>query len=221
MRQILIVHSSMDDRFQTFFSKIFMTAAVKVSWETYERVNDGTAAREEIKRKIAGSDALFFVLSTDLEFDSLAKKWFPWAIGLAEGKDIWVFEHCEDLKRVQPLIPGLTHYAVFYITNAWSDHVGKILEIYEKPKAPAVSLPEAVLKALTPVETDAWFNPATGFALFDNSTDQPSGMRAVCPGCGTAFDLHAPSALKVVRCPACGHFNGLQAPPKTRTTAKA
>lgn len=220
MKQILIIHSSMDDRFQVFFSKILMTAAVKAPWETYETLREGPGARERIKKEISESDALFFVLSTDPEFASLAKEWFPWAVETAKGKDIWVFEHCEDVKRVQPLVPGPTHYAAFYITNAWSDHIAKALEVYEKPGTPVPVLPDAALKPLSPAETGVFFNPTTGFALFDNSTDQPSGTRAACPRCSAAYDLHAPSGMKVVRCPACGSFNGLQVPAKTHPAGR-
>lgn len=220
MKQILVIHSSMDDRFQTFFSKILMTTAVKAPWETYETLREGPEARDRIKKEILESDALFFVLSTDPEFASLAKDWFPWAVEAAKGKDIWVFEHCEDFKRVQPLVPGLTRYAAFYITNAWSDHIAKTMEIYEKPGISVPVLQEAVLKPLSPDETDTFFNPDTGFALFDNSTDQPSGMRAVCPGCSATYDLHAPSGMKVVRCPACGRFYGLQVPAKTHPAGR-
>src|SRR5579859_4218944 len=110
MRQIFIVHSSVDERFESFFSKIFLTMEVKTVWETYEGLMGGPAARERVQKGIQDSDALFFVLSTDGEFAARAKDWFPWATHLAMGKDLWVFEHCEDLKRIPVLIPNLGHY---------------------------------------------------------------------------------------------------------------
>src|SRR5580692_6423977 len=98
MRQILIVHSSVDERFESFFSKIFLTVGVQTVWETYESLMGGPAAQDKIEKEITASDALFFVLSTDAEFAARAKSWFPWATSLAQDKDIWVFEHCDDLK---------------------------------------------------------------------------------------------------------------------------
>ena len=219
MRQIFIVNSSVDERFKSFFTKVFMTVLVKTVWETYESIEGGTNAKDRIQKKILESDALFFVLGTDGEF-SRAKAWFPWATSLAKEKDIWVFEHCEDLKRVPVLIPTVGNYVAYYITNAWSDYVTKIAETYEKPKATAVVLPETQLKPLTPVEEGSFFNPSTGLALFDNSTARPIALKAVCPACSAAYALHVPSEMKVIRCPSCGHFYEINQPSKTPVLAK-
>lgn len=221
MRQILIVHSSMDARFESFFSKIFMTVAVKTVWETYEALLKGAAAKDEIQKEILASDAIFFVLSTDEGNSPHAKAWFPWATSLAKEKDIWVFEHCEDLKRVPLLIPGVGNYVAYYITNAWSDYVSKIAEAYEKPKVAATALPEAIVKPLTPEQEGSFFEPSTGFALFDDSTARAIGLKAVCPNCSSSYNLHVPSEMKAIRCPSCGHFYGIQQPSKASAPAKA
>ena len=77
MRQIFIVHSSVDERFESFFTKIFLTVAVKIVWETYAGLMAGVAAKDRIQREILESDALFFILSTDGEFFVRSKTWFP------------------------------------------------------------------------------------------------------------------------------------------------
>ena len=206
MRQILIVHSSVDERFESFFMKIFLTVAVKIVWETYDGLLKGDAAKERIHREIRESDALFFILSTDGEFFTRAKAWFPWATDLAQDKDIWVFEHSEDLKRVPVLIPRLGNYVSYYITNAWSDFVLKIAETYEKPKAVPAALPEALLVPLDSAQEGSSFDPATGRALFDDSTSRPQSLSAHCPICSSAYNLYIPSEMKAIRCPSCGHF---------------
>ncbi len=220
MRQILIVHSSVDERFEVFFSKVFREAAVKTVWETYKGLAGGPAAKDKIQREILESDALFFVLSKDEEVFAQAKDWFPWATILAKEKDIWVFEHCEDLKRVPVLILNLGHYVACYISNAWCDYVTKIVETYEKPKVAGTVLPEALFKKLTPVEEDSFFDPFNGFALFDDSTARATGLKAVCPACSAAYDLHVPTEMKVIRCPSCGHISGIQQPSKVPVPAK-
>lgn len=220
MRQILIIHSSVDDRFELFFSKVFRAVAVKTVWETYKGIVGGPAARDRVQREILESDALFFVLGTDEEVSARARDLFPWATTLATEKDIWVFEHCEDLKRVPVLIPHLGHYVAYYITNAWCDYVTKIAETYEKPKTAGAVLPEARLKQLTAAEENSFFDPSTGFAFFDDSTARPTGLKAVCPACSSAYDLHVPSEMKVVRCPSCGHISGIQQPSKAPVPAK-
>lgn len=220
MRQILIVHGSEDERFEVFFSKVFRAVAVKTAWETYKGSVGGSATKDKIQKEILESDALFFVLSTDEEISAQAKNWFPWATSLAKEKDIWVFEHCEDLKRVPILIPNLGNYVAYYITNAWCDYVTKIAETYEKPKTAGAVLPEALLKPLTPAEQGSFFDPATGFAFFDDSTARPIGLKAVCPACHAVYGLHVPSEMKVIRCPSCGHISGIQHPSKTPVVAK-
>lgn len=221
MRQILIVHSSGDSRFESFFSKIFMTVAVKTVWDTYEAILNGTAAKDRIQKEILDSDAIFFVLSTDEGNSAQAKAWFSRAAGSAKEKDIWVFEHCEDLKRVPLLIPKVGNYVAYYITNAWSDFVSKIAETYEKPKAAAPALPEAIVKPLTPEQEGSFFDPSTGFALFDDSTARATGLRAVCPNCSSSYNLYIPSEMKAVRCPSCGCFYGIQQPSKAPAPARA
>ncbi len=221
MRQILIVHGSMDERFEVFFSKVFRAVAVKTVWVTYKDLVGGPASKDRIQREILESDALFFVLSKDEEVSSQAKNWFPWATTLAKEKDIWVFEHCEDLKRVPVLIPNLGHYVAYYITNAWCDYVTKFAETYEKPKAAGPVLPEALLKPLTPTEEGSFFDPSTGFAFFDDSTARPIGLKAVCPACSGVYSLHIPSEMKAIRCPSCGHLYGIQQSPKASIPAKA
>lgn len=220
MRQILIVHSSVDTRFETFFTRIFQAVVVNAVWETYEAVVGGPAAKDKVQKEILGSDALFFILSTDAEFAARAKAWFPWAVSLAKGKDVWVFEHCEDFKRVPVLIPGLGHYVAYYITNAWTDYLTNIAETYEKPKAAPADLPGTVWKPLAPGEEGAFFDPSTGLALFDDSTARPAGLKAVCPDCSAAYSLHVPSTMKVIRCPSCGHFFGIQQPSHAPAAAR-
>ncbi len=214
MRQIFIVNSSLDERFESFFSKIFLTIGVQTVWETYESLMGGPAEKDKIQEEIRASDALFFILNTDSEFAARAKAWFPWATDLGQDKDIWIFEHCQDLKRVPVLIPRLGHYVAYYITNAWSDYVTKIAETYEKPKAAAALLPESLWKPLTPAEESFFFNPSTGLALFDDSTARPIGLRALCPSCSSSYGLHVPSEMKVIRCPSCNHFYRIQQPSK-------
>lgn len=191
-----------------------MTVAVKTVWDTYEAILKETTAKDRIKKEILDSDAIFFVLSTDEGNSPQAKAWFPWATNLAKEKDIWVFEHCEDLKRVPVLIPNLRHYIAFYITNAWSDYVSKMAETYEKPKVAAADLPEVIMKPLTVEQEGSFFEPSTGFALFDDSTARAFGLKAVCPNCSSSYSLHVPSEMKIIRCPSCGHFYGIQQPSK-------
>jgi hypothetical protein len=214
MRQILIVHSSMDTRFETFFMKVFLTVAVSAVWETYDGFLGGPADKDRIQKEILVSDALFLILGTDMGFDARAKAWIPWATDKAKGKDIWVFEHCEDMKRVPVLIPNPRHYVSYYITNAWCDYVTKMAETYEEPMRDLV-LADAVGKTLTPAEECAFFDPKTGFALFDDSTARPTGLKAVCPVCSSCYGLHIPSEMKAIRCPSCGHLYGIQQSSKT------
>ncbi len=220
MRQILIVDSLSDQRFKPFFEKVFFTVRVGTVWKYYEQI-DGRAAFEDFQKQLRVSDALFLILCRDLPPPSDPRARFWEEPGIVKDKDVWVFEHCEDLKRISLRIPGLKHYVTFYITNAWMDYVVKIAEGYESDKAASAALPEAQMELLSSAAVGSYFNDATGMALFDYSTSRPTGLKTACSHCAAAYDVHLPSDMKVIRCPACDHFYEIKLPSKPSVPDKA
>ncbi len=210
MRQVLIVDSLADQRFRPLFEKVFFTVGVGTVWNDYETIGSGNPAAEKFKKEVRASDALFLILSQEVQSLSKARNWIFGDPAFAGGGDVWVFEHCEDLKRITVSIPALRNFASFYITNAWTDYFVKIAGTFEASKAPPASLPQAQLETLTPAATRVFFNDSTGMALFDHSTSRPMGVRTACPHCEAAYMVHMPSDMKVFRCPVCHSFFGVK-----------
>ena len=65
----------------------------------------------------------------------------------AGGKDVYVFEHCEDIKRITTRVPRFEHSTSLYITNAWTDYVVKMAENYEDPRPAPALMKEGVSEA--------------------------------------------------------------------------
>lgn len=214
MRQILIMDSLADQRFRTFFEKVFFAVGVGTLWKNYEDIGSGNPAREALKKQIETSRAVFLILNGDVPMLSKASDWFFGESGFAGGKDVWVFEHCEDLRRISIHIPAVKNYVAFYITNAWNDYVVKIAENLADSKAAAPPLSDANLGLLTPLQIGSFFDDLTGMALFDYSTSRPTGFKITCPLCTAAYQVHQPLDMKVFRCPVCNYFQEIKLPAK-------
>ena len=214
MRQILILDSLADQRFKPFFEKVFFTVGVGTLWKNYEDVRSGKTPIEELKKEILASHAVFLILNSDVPILSKTQDWFFGESGFAGGKDVWVFEHCEDLRRISIHLPAVKNYVAFYITNAWTDYVVKIAENLADSKAAAPPLTDAQLEPLTPLEVGSFFDDMTGMALFDYSTSRPMWFKTTCPYCTAPYQVHQPFDMKVFRCPVCNYFQGIKLPVK-------
>jgi hypothetical protein len=214
MRQILIIDSLADQRFRPFFEKVFFTVGVGTLWKNYEDIGIGKPGIEGFKKEIEASHAVFLILNSDVPILSKAQDWVFGKSGFAEGKDVWVFEHCEDLRRISIHIPAVKNYVTFYITNAWNDYVVKIAENLADSKAALPSLSDAKLEPMTPLRVGSFFDDLTGMALFDYSTSRPMGFKTACPYCTAAYQVHQPLDMKVFRCPVCNYFQEIKLPAK-------
>ena len=219
MRQILILDSLEDQRFRTFFEKVFFSVGVGTVWKNYEGIGTGNRAWAEMNKEVGSSDALFLILSGEVQRLSGAPDWVFGEPGFAAGKDVWVFEHCEDLMRLSIRTPALRNYVAFYITNAWTDYIVKIAEGFEENPAPRPPLPEAKLGPLPAPGAGSFFEASTGLALYDFSTSRPTGFKTACPHCSGSYAVHLPSDMEVLRCPACGSFFEIK--PASRTPVPA
>ncbi len=219
MRQILIVGSQADRRFKPFFEKVFPTVGVATLWETYERITSGPKGLETFQEQVRTSDAIFLVLDENMQALCNARAWSFGKPGFTGNKDLWVFEHCEDMKRISLRVPDLKHHVAFYITNAWNDYVQRIAETVAAGGTPP--LPAGHLELPSPATMGEAFNGTSGMALFDHSTARPTGAKCLCPQCGAAYDLHLPIDMRIVRCRVCGTFCELKAQAPAPVAAEA
>jgi hypothetical protein len=199
------VNSPSDQRFKPFLEKVFLSARVGTVWEDWENIG-GKTLLKHFRKKVENSSALFLMLSRDAQAAIGSGVPAFWEPGFAQGRDIFIFKHCEDLKRVTTHIPDFTHYLALYITNAWKNYVERIVETFEDPGPKPVSFPEARLEAIDPSAMAVFFDEKTGMALFDHSNAGPIGKKVACPHCAASYVLHRPDDMTMIQCPACDGF---------------
>lgn len=219
MPQILMIDSLADRRFKPFFEKALADIGVGTVWNSYEKIGSGKPALEDFQKESRSCDALFLILDGGAQILSRSQDWIFGEPGFAEDKDVWVFQHCEDLKRISIRIPALKHYVVFYITNAWTEHIAKIARTFNPPQIASFLFPEARLEPLAPLSSDSLFDSSTGMARFDFSTSQPAGLKTECPYCTGSYKVHLPSEMKVMRCPVCNYFHEIKLSPRIAVPA--
>jgi hypothetical protein len=210
LKQILIVNSRAESRFKPFLEKVFLAVQVGTVWEEYENIG-GKNPIGDFRKQAAASDALFLILSREAQTAFDARNLGFFESGFSRGRNVYVFEHCEDSKRVSIRIPDLHHFISLYITNAWTDHVIKIAEAFEESRPGVVPFAQGDLVPLVSTAVDSFFDPQTGQALFDHSTSQPLARKVACPYCAATYTLHIPDEMTVIRCPACGGFSEIRA----------
>jgi hypothetical protein len=204
MKKIFIFHSIHDQRFFVFFSRILLTVEIDYTWQTYETFQTASANSPLSEMP----DELFFILDKTTDCSTQ----IPLILSRYPNASVWVFESCEDLKRITSIFPKLTHSVELYITNAWADYVSKIVESFEKTKS-AFSVtenPQVRLKSLELPEINRYFDSTTGQCLFDYSTARSTGFKITCPHCQQSYGLHLPTETHITRCRRCGSFNELK-----------
>ena len=220
MRQILVVNSLADQRFKPFFEKVFFSVGVGTVWEYYENIGTLTTVGN-FQKTVGASDAVFLILSQGAQLSLAAENFDFLKAGFDGNKDIFVFEHCEDLKRISVRVPHFKHFISLYLTNAWTDYVVKLAEGFEMGKPVPAFLPQTPVGIASPATIASFFDVNSGLALFDYSTSRPIGVKTACPQCQALFDLHLPIDMKVARCQACDAFFEMKPLAKPLVEAKA
>jgi len=192
-----------------FMEKVFFTVGVGTVWEEYENIGQKTSL-PDFQKKVENSNAIFLVLSLSAQASVRDEDLSFLNSSFASGKDVYVFEHCEDLKRISLKVPRANHYFQLYITNAWTDEVVKTAETFEDSKPLPAPYPDAPLKLLSAAAVWTSFDEASGMALFDFSTSRPAARKTTCPHCAAVYNLHFPADMKLVRCPVCGQFSEIK-----------
>jgi len=78
---------------------------------------------QEIERRIAGSAALFVLLSENIESLHYTRDWILWECGKSMNKEIWVLEPDESLDKIKVVVPRFNHYVRYERTKAWRDYI--------------------------------------------------------------------------------------------------
>lgn len=216
MAQIFISHSAKDRRIIEFINRAFASTKVEAKYEEIEAILEGRRTAQQISADIGRSNAVFILLSENVEQLRHTQNWVTWESGVSShaNKDIWVFEAFEDGAKLSVLIPHLHHHLSFEYSDQWLVYIRAVISSYDDSHVlPAISAGFA-----TGIATE---NPVAGIVaggivallLAGNKQGPPAGLMAVlCPNCKSAYRVHRLPAWKVMRCPVCNVQLQLQYP---------
>ena len=126
--QIFISHSQSDENLKNFINRSFASSSVKAIYEEYEELINGKISIKKIRQDISESNAIFVVLSENVNKLTYTRDWvaFESGFGAASKKDVWVVEPIEDRDNFSFITPGLTDYLPF---NTGSDNFLKYFKL--------------------------------------------------------------------------------------------
>src|SRR5437016_4433126 len=115
MAQIFISHSASDESYKNFFNQAFATSGVSAKYEEIEQLEKGLITTAQIEFDIKVSNAVFVLLSKNVDSRLHTRDWIGYEVGFAKGanggnKDVWVFENAADGGSLTKVIPNFDHY---------------------------------------------------------------------------------------------------------------
>ncbi len=223
MAQIFVSHSAEDRHLVDFFSNAFAGTKVRAVFEEFEKILKGIITTSKVSTDIGSSNAVFVILSQNVQSIPHTRDWVVWETGVAKNKDIWVFEPYPYLQfgRISVVIPYLRHYVMFDINDAWLGYIQRIIESYDDSHI----LPTALLTGLTAAGIGVALaekdkaggailggigGAIVGLAISDKSKERPMGLNVKCINCYSTYSIHLPQGLNKFRCPVCNSFLKIQ-----------
>jgi hypothetical protein len=131
MAQVFISHSKQDNEIIHFFLEAFSGTKVKPHLEEFEKEVPSGVNAKKVTTDIQVSNAVFVLLTENVQKLSHTRDWIVWECGTAVNKDIWVFEPFETLGRVSIVVPRVTHYVIFERTEEWRRYLRSIIACYD------------------------------------------------------------------------------------------
>ena len=195
MAQIFISHSKQDKESIHFFLEAFAGTKVKPHLEELENEVPSGVTAHKIERDIQISNAVFVILSENVENLKHTRDWVTWECGAAMNKPVWVFEPSESLGRISVVVPRFNHYALFQVKEEWRKYLRTIIESYDDSHVfPTLSLSTGGGAWLN--EKDRWLGAASGLGvgivglLLKNLTKPSLGIEIKCGNCNSNYNVH-------------------------------
>src|SRR5713226_7371025 len=110
MAQVFVSHSRRDTEIIHFFLEAFAGTKVKPHLEELEKEIPSGLTAQKIERDIQSTNAVFVLLSENVEKISHTRDWMNWECGIARNKELWVFEPFESLGKISVVVPHFNHY---------------------------------------------------------------------------------------------------------------
>ena len=195
MAQIFISHSRNDKDQIHFFLEAFAGSKVKPHLEELEKELPTGINAQKIQQDIQDSNAVFVLLSENVENLKHTRDWVNWECGTAINKDIWIFEPLNSLGKISVVIPRFDHYALFTLTEDWRKYLLAIIESYDDSHVlETLAIPTAGGALLN--EKDRMTGAAFGFGLglftllLQNMSKTPLGISVRCGNCNSNYRIH-------------------------------
>lgn len=205
MAQIFISHSKKDKAIIHLFLEAFAGTKVKPHLEELEKELPTGITAQKIEHDIEVSNAIFVLLSENVENLKHTRDWINWECGTARNKAIWIFEPSESLGKISVVTPRFNHYVLFKRTEEWREYLRSIIESYDDSHIlPTLSLSTAGGALLN--EKDRFEGAATGFGiglvglLLKNKSKPSFGIDVRCWKCHSNYKIHQYGYFRCATC---------------------
>lgn len=218
MAQIFVSHSQKDKEIIHFFLEAFAGTKVKPHLEEFEKELPTGVTAQKIDRDIRVSNAIFVLLSENVERLQHTRDWINWECGTARNKAVWVFEPTQTLGQVSVLIPRINHYVLYEKTEEWRKYLREIIDSYDDSHV-LTTLSATTFGGAAVVKNDPGSGAAMGFLaglgalVLKDMTKSQFGVEVRCWKCSSNYRAHRFGRF---RCPVCNSFSELVPPKPTQ-----
>jgi hypothetical protein len=207
MAQIFISHSARDTELISFFNKAFATSSVNAKYEEIDQLYRGIVTTEQIQQDIRLSNAMFVLLSQNIDSLDHTRDWVGFESAYAKGADsgnreVWVFEHINDVGHLNKVVPSFDHYVIYDTSDTALVYVKAIVESYDDGRVLKNVAVGAGAGAMAGVP---WVGAGLGLLYSTLTTGRPQGVEAVC-ACTLKYRSHIPEQIHQFRCPKCRNW---------------
>jgi len=195
MAQIFISHSKKDKEIIHFFLEAFAGTNVKPHLEEFEKELPSGVDAQKIQLDIQDSNAVFVLLSENVENIKHTRDWVNWECGTAINKDIWIFEPLNSLGQISVVIPRFNHYSLFTLSEDWRKYLRNVIETYDDSHVfETIAIPAAGGALLNEKDRMAGAVAGVGLGLFtlvlQNLSKSPLGLSVRCGNCNSNYRIH-------------------------------
>jgi hypothetical protein len=204
MAQIFISHSAKDKELINFLSNAGASTKVKLVFEEFEKLVVGPVGSDKIKQDIHSSNAVFIVLSRNVDQTPYTRDWVVWESGIASSsnKDVWIIEEAPEIGQLSIVIPHLRHFVILLRNDNFLSYMIKILESYDDSHVLGTIAAGAGAGAFLG-GAGALVGAVAGLIMSDKTKNRPTGITIKCVQCSSSYQLHYPEGLQYFRCPVC------------------
>ena len=185
-----------------------MLYGVRFVFREIENILSGSTSADQIRLDIQMSNALFLLLSPNVQDIPHTRDWVVWEAGVGHSKPIWVFEPWEHLGTISVVTPHLNHYVVFAPIDEHMQYIQRIIQSYSDTNVlRTIATTTAVGGALGKGPGGA-AGLVVGVLKAGSDQDKrlalrPPGIQVNCAACNSFYSIHLPEGLSAFRCPVC------------------